>query len=96
MFWCESAPGGSRLAQKPLAHDRVGREMRRQRLDRDAPIELEVAREVDDAHAAAADLALELVLPGERGGEAREVVGLFGRRRRLSRRIHYPVRASCA
>ena len=62
--------GGARLAQKALAHDWVGGEVRRQRLDRDEPVELDVAREVDDAHAAAADLALELVLAGERVGEA--------------------------
>ena len=49
---------GARLAQKALAHDRVVGEMRRQRLDGDAPVEPEVAREVDDAHAAAADLTL--------------------------------------
>ena len=71
MFWCESRAGGSRFAKKPLAHDGIRREMRRERLDRDATIEPHVAREVDDAHAAAADLALDVVLAGERGGEAR-------------------------
>jgi hypothetical protein len=36
--------------------------MGRQRLDRDRPIELEIAREIHDAHATAADLTLDLVL----------------------------------
>ena len=77
--WVRQPPRGSRLAQKPLADDR--RPTARcggKRLDRDAAIELQVAREIHDAHAAAADLALELILAGERGGEARRGVGEVG------------------
>jgi hypothetical protein len=57
--------GGSSLAQEPLADDWIGREMRWQCLDRDVPIEPRIAREVDDPHSAAPDLALDLVLPPE-------------------------------
>ena len=60
--------GRAPFAQEALADDRVGREVGGQRLDRDAAVELRVAGEVDDAHAAASDLAFELVLSGERGG----------------------------
>ena len=52
-----------------------------QRLDGDAPIEAKVAGAIDDAHAAAADLTLQLVLAGECAGEAREFVVLGGRQR---------------
>jgi putative ABC transport system permease protein len=60
--------------QKALANDRIVGEMRGQRLDGHGAVELEVAREVDDAHAAAANLIPQLVLAGERGGEATVVV----------------------
>ena len=44
-----------------------------QHLDRDEPIELDFAREVHDAHAAAAELALERVLAGDRFLEVDEL-----------------------
>ena len=50
------------------------RERARQHLDRHEPVELNFAREVDDAHAAAAELALERVLAGYRFLEANEFV----------------------
>ena len=66
-------PGGrARLAQESLARLGGAREVRRQHLDGDVAVELHVAREVDDAHAAAAELALEGVLAGERGLEVEE------------------------
>ena len=49
----------ARLAQEPLARRVGAREVRRQHLDGDVAVELHVAREVDDPHAAAAELALE-------------------------------------
>ena len=79
MFWCDSAPAVRASRRKRSRTIGVVGEVRRQRLDRDAAVEAKVAREVDDAHAAAADLALQLVLSGERVGEPREVVGLCGR-----------------
>ena len=49
--------------------DRVGGELRRQRLDRDEPVEPAIAREVDDAHAAAPDHFLDRVLRRDGFGE---------------------------
>jgi hypothetical protein len=68
-------PGGrARLAQEALARlDR--REVRREHLDRDVAVELYVAREEDDAHAAAAELALKRILAGEGGLEVEEFGG---------------------
>jgi hypothetical protein len=63
---------GTRLAEKALPDDRILREVGRQRFDCHATIEPHVAREIDDSHAAAADLTLEIVLAFERGGEATE------------------------
>jgi len=57
-------------------------EMGRQRLDGDAAVESDVAGEVNDAHAAAADFAEQFVLAGQRVGETAEVVGLCGERGR--------------
>ena len=39
----------------------------------------EIAREIDHAHAAAADFPLELILSGERSSEARLRIGEVGR-----------------
>jgi hypothetical protein len=77
------APRGTRLAKKALGDDVIGCEMRRKRLDGDVPIEAQIAGEVDDAHAAATDLTLQVVLPLERVGEAREVFRVFRRRGRV-------------
>ena len=57
--------GGTCLAQKPLARRRVGCESRGQDLDRHRPVERHVARQQHDAHAAAAQLALDGVTAGE-------------------------------
>src|SRR5512144_1949322 len=58
--------GRARLAEEPLARLRAAREVRRQHLDGDVAVELHVAREVDDSHPAAAELALQRVFAGER------------------------------
>jgi hypothetical protein len=55
--------GGARLAQKAV--DELAR-LGHEELDGHAPPELGVAREVDDAHAAAAELADDLVLANAR------------------------------
>ncbi len=57
--------GGARLAQEPVARLGARRELRRQELDRDEAVERHVAREEHDAHAAAAQLALDGVAAGE-------------------------------
>jgi hypothetical protein len=49
--------------------------VRGEHLDGDVAVELHVAREVDDAHPAAAELALEGVFAGEGSLEGEEVVG---------------------
>ena len=54
-----------RLAEKALLRGRGVREMRRKDLDRDVTIELHVAGEVDDSHAATPQLTLERVLASE-------------------------------
>ena len=56
------------LAQEPLGAER-GAEVGMQHLDRDVAIVLEVVREVDGRHAAGAELALDAVAVGKRGGE---------------------------
>src|SRR3954464_1315522 len=56
----------SGFAQEPLAYFRIIGESLRKRLDGHEAIEADVAREVDDAHSAASDLALAVVLPGQR------------------------------
>ena len=68
----------ARLAQESLARLGGAREVRRQDLDGDVAIELHVAREVDDAHAAAAELALERVLAGQGGLQVEELGGGIG------------------
>ena len=77
--------GRPRLAQEALANVGSSGEMRRQRLDRDHPVEPQVARQVHDAHAAAADLALDLVLPGKRAWRRPSVVGRRESRHREKR-----------
>jgi hypothetical protein len=69
MCGCES-----RAAVRASRRKRPG-EVRREHLDRDVAVELNVACEVDDAHAAAAELALKGVLTGEGGLKGEEVVG---------------------
>jgi len=48
-------------------------EMTRQDLDGDVAVELHIAREVDDPHATATELALERVLTGQGGLEVEEL-----------------------
>ena len=52
---------GLRLAKESLANVATKRELGRQQLHRDAPLEPEVACTVDDRHAAATDLAVDLI-----------------------------------
>ena len=54
-----------RFAEKGLAQIGASGERRRQHLDRDGPSQPRLAREIDDAHAAAAELPLERVLAGQ-------------------------------
>jgi hypothetical protein len=61
--------GCARLAQEPLAHVGISGEVGRQGLDRDGTVEVPISPEKDDAHAAATDLALDVVLPGKSGCE---------------------------
>ena len=76
--WAEVEPHERRAEDRPrdaLARGGIAGEVRGEDLDGDIAIELDVAREVNDAHAAAAELALERVLAGEGGLEFEEVVG---------------------
>jgi len=64
--------GGARLAQKPLAQLGIGCLRRWQQLDRDGPIQPDFPRQIDDAHATTAQLALERVAAGDRTLEVQE------------------------
>ena len=77
MCGCES-PAAVRASRRNRSRDVGGaREVRREHLDGDVAVELHVAREIDDPHPAAAELALERVLAGERRLELEEIgVGL--------------------
>ncbi len=70
--------GGARLAQEALAHQRIGRQRRREDLERDGAVQPLVAGEEDDAHPPATEFALDAVGAGEGGREAREF-GVDGR-----------------
>ena len=61
--------GGPDLAEKPLGADHR-RELGPQDLDGDLAVVPQVLGEVDGGHAALAELALDPVAVGERGGEA--------------------------
>ena len=68
-------PGcGAGFTKEALPDRRIVGEVERQGLDRHHPVEPQVAGEVDHAHAAAADLALDFVLPLERVREDRQLV----------------------
>src|SRR5204863_6148979 len=73
--------GGARLALEPLDDPRILRELARDDLERDGPVEVELAREVDRAHAAPAEQALETELSemSEGGGRARHSKTKAGR-----------------
>ena len=62
--------GGSRLEKEPLAQRGLLGEFGRQDLERDRPIEPEVAREIDTPHPPAAKLALEMVAGADGGADA--------------------------
>jgi len=63
----------ARLADEPLARRRGERELGREHLDGDITIELDFAREIDDAHATPAEFALDRVLTGQGGLKIEEV-----------------------
>src|SRR6185437_15864073 len=66
-------PGGrARFAEESLARLGADGEMRREDFDGDVAVELYVAREIDDSHAAAAELSFERILAGEGGLELEE------------------------
>ena len=67
---------GLDLAQEPLGADHRG-ELGAQDLDGDLAVVLEVLGQVHRGHAALAQLALDAVAVGERGGEA-EGIGIHG------------------
>jgi hypothetical protein len=72
-------PGcGTRLSQEPLARCFIVREVGRQHLDGDVAIELHIAREVDHAHSATAELALKRIFPSQRGLQGEELGGGIG------------------
>ncbi len=54
--------GGPRFLQHPLAAQPIVDEILRQHLERDVAAEVQVARPIHDAHAAAADLFDDLVV----------------------------------
>ena len=60
----------ARLADEPLPEPLVGGRRRVEELDRDEPVELAVARHVDDRHAAVAERALEPVAAAGDGLDA--------------------------
>ena len=67
--------GGDRLAPEPLQSLGIAREVRVQRLDREALAQGDVAAEVDLPHAAFADLLLDAVLPADDEVEERILLG---------------------
>ena len=58
------AGGDLDLAEEPLGTE-CRRELGVQHLDRDLPVVLQVGREIDGGHPAAAELTLDRVAPGE-------------------------------
>ena len=78
--------GHPRLVHEPLAQPRHGRALRGQELECHGAIEPHVAREIDDSHPAATELALKRIAPGE-GGLEREEEGV-GDGRRCQRRFY--------
>ena len=68
----------ARLSQKLFACRGCAGAVRGKDFDRDVAVELHVAREVDDAHAATPELALERVLASESGLEIEEFGGRVG------------------
>jgi hypothetical protein len=60
---------GARFAEESLAHVGASSEVGWERLDGDRAIELEIPGEIDDPHAASADLTLDIVLASQRRRE---------------------------
>src|SRR4051794_28065728 len=73
--WVRESGGGARLLHESFACSRQARKMSRQDFDRDIAIELNVTREVDDAHTTAANLTLKRIFSGECGLEIEEFAG---------------------
>jgi hypothetical protein len=73
--WMRESGRGARLLHEPFARSGEAREMHREDLDGDVTIQLDVARQVDDSHSAAADLALQGILSGKCGLELEEFEG---------------------
>jgi hypothetical protein len=70
--------GSARLADEALTRHVGEREVGRQHLDGDVAIELHIAREVDHAHSATAELALKRIFPSQRGLQGEELGGGIG------------------
>src|SRR5439155_27247089 len=64
--------GGARLLEEALALVGAGGEVRRKHLDRDGAVERHIAGQQHDAHAAAAELALDRIAAGEQLLEGQE------------------------
>src|SRR5688500_8989216 len=73
--WMRESGRGARLLHEALARSGESREMHREDLDGYVTIQLDVTRQVDDSHSAAANLALQGVLSGECGLELEEFAG---------------------
>ena len=73
---------GLRLAQEARLDLAAERELGRQDLDRDRALQPPVFRAIDDAHAAAPDLAVQLVVRAERTLDVRAQLGIRGTVRR--------------
>jgi hypothetical protein len=67
------ASGEADLPLEPVGAEADG-ELGQQHLERDGPVVLEVAGEVDRGHSAAPELALERVAAGEGGAKRRQGV----------------------
>jgi hypothetical protein len=75
--------GGLGFAKEARADLASERELRRQDLDRDVPLEPPISRAVDDAHPAASDLGLELVVRREDALYVRAKLGINRRGYRI-------------
>ena len=68
-----SARGHADLAEESLGAE-DGPELGTQELERDAALVADVAGEVNGRHAAATDLAIDVVAAGQRGGERGAII----------------------
>ena len=82
---------GARLAQEPLADVVVVEQLRRDHLQRDDPLELELDRAVDHAHPAATDQRLDPVAGHHRAGRELPHRALYIRTASRHRAISGPV-----